>query len=66
MLYVGDRFDNGSALGPGESYRTQTGSLTIPRSYSGTTYLIVQINANSAVNEFPHGDNDTYEVSLNR
>ena len=40
--YLIGALDNGSALGPGESYRTQTAPFVIPKDYRGQAYLIVR------------------------
>jgi hypothetical protein len=53
-------FDNPLALGTGESYQTQTGALKLPERLSGPAYLIVQTNANGAVEEFPGAYDNTF------
>jgi hypothetical protein len=53
------QFGNGSALPPGQVYQTHTPTLAVPGRLGGQAYLIVAANANGAVDEFPHGDNNT-------
>ena len=48
----------GSALTPGMSYSTDAGSFVVPLRYAGNAYIIVQTNSNTAVDEYPHGNND--------
>ena len=48
----------GSALTPGDSYSTDATSFVVPIRFAGTVYIIVQTNADGAVDEYPHGDND--------
>ncbi|MAE65735.1 MAG: hypothetical protein CMJ18_15810, partial [Phycisphaeraceae bacterium] len=57
-------FTNGAALGPGEQYRTQTGSVTIPRRFRGQVFLIVRTDNASQVDEFPNDENNTLAVPL--
>ncbi|HEX4609016.1 MAG TPA: putative Ig domain-containing protein, partial [Urbifossiella sp.] len=52
-------FGNQSALQPGEKYQTQATGLPVPKRLSGPAYLIVVANATGAVDETPHGDNNT-------
>jgi hypothetical protein len=49
---------NQSALGPGDSYRTSTKTVTVPWRFRGTVYVIVQTDADSQVDEFPKDDNN--------
>ena len=42
-------YANGSALGPGQEYQTQTGLVNIPIRYGGTVYLIVVADSNNGV-----------------
>jgi len=56
--------ENGAALGPDESYLSQTGSLVIPRRFGGDVFLLVQTDASARVDEFPNDDNNTVAVPL--
>jgi hypothetical protein len=56
--------DNGSALGPRESYATQTGSLVIPPRFGGDVFLIVKADNGNAVFEGPNEDNNTAVAPL--
>jgi hypothetical protein len=53
-------FENQAALLPGEKYQTITTNMPVSRRLGGPAYLIVVTNANGAVNEFPHGDNNLF------
>ena len=55
---------NQSALQPGHSYLTSLSSIPLAKSLSGPYYLIVQTNANGAVDEYPNGNNDTLAVPI--
>jgi hypothetical protein len=55
---------NGSALGPGDSYHSPLKGLVIPRSFSGAGYVVVVVNADRAVNEFPKTTSDFRAVPL--
>ncbi|MAE63746.1 MAG: hypothetical protein CMJ18_05695, partial [Phycisphaeraceae bacterium] len=57
-------FDNGAALGPGEQYRTETGTFEIPRRFRGPVFLIVQTDSGSRVDEHPQEDNNTFAVEI--
>ncbi len=52
------QFGNQSALMAGEKYLTHTSDLVIPKRLSGPAFLIVDTNANGAVNEYPNGNNN--------
>ena len=60
-------FANPSALQPGEKYEISTGDLLVPKRLSGPAYLIVDTNANGAVDEYPNGGNNTFvqPISIN-
>ena len=55
---------NQSALQPGESYESTVSSIPIPKAESGEYYLIVETNANDAVDEYPNGNNNTLAVPI--
>src|SRR5262249_12612893 len=57
-------FPNQSALGPGDPYQTHASDLLIPKRFGGPGYLIVKTNSGGTVNEFPHGDNNTYVTPI--
>jgi hypothetical protein len=52
------QFGNQSALMAGEKYLTHTSDLVIPKRLSGPAFLIVDTNANGAVNEYPNSNNN--------
>src|SRR5262249_44247620 len=52
-------FGNQSALMPGEKYQTHAAGLPVPKRLGGPAYLIVYADANGAVDETPHADNNT-------
>ncbi|MHC4994061.1 MAG: CARDB domain-containing protein, partial [Planctomycetota bacterium] len=56
--------DNGSALQPGEQYRSRTDSLLIPRRFRGPVFLIVRTDNNNRVDEFPNDNNNTLAVEI--
>ena len=57
-------FGNQSALLPGEKYQTTTTDMNVPGRLGGPAYLIIDANSNGAVDEFPHGDNNTFVKSI--
>ncbi len=57
-------FGNQSALLPGEKYQTTTTDMIVPDRLGGPAYLIVDTNSNGAIDEFPHGDNNTFVKSI--
>ncbi len=57
-LLIGS-FDNGAALGSGESYRTITGSIEVPKRFGGTVYVLVSSDHNQRMDEWPHETNNT-------
>ena len=54
-----DTVDNGSALKPGESYKSFAESIVIPKRFRGDAYLIVQADNKNQVNELPQENNNT-------
>jgi hypothetical protein len=54
-----DTIDNGSALKPGESYKSLSKSLVIPQRFRGNAYLIVEADASKQVDELPQEHNNT-------
>ena len=53
-------FDNLSALQPGEKYQISTGAMLVPKRLGGPAYLIVDTDANNALDELPNTDNNTF------
>ncbi|MFM2004219.1 MAG: hypothetical protein RI963_3645, partial [Planctomycetota bacterium] len=51
-------------LEPGEQYRTITQSAVVPLRFRGTVYLIVQTDANGAMEEWPNEANNTFYREL--
>jgi hypothetical protein len=49
---------NGSALDPGQSYRTEAGSFIVPLRFRGTVYIIVETNVGRTMDEWPNADNN--------
>ncbi|HEY7119523.1 MAG TPA: CARDB domain-containing protein, partial [Tepidisphaeraceae bacterium] len=58
-------FDSGSALDPGETYRTLTPGLVIPKRYRGNVFILVQADANNSIDEFPNDNNNLLAKPLN-
>ena len=52
-------------LEPGESYRTLTGSLTIPKWMGGNVYVIVRTDSAGQINEYPMEGNNTVAATMN-
>ncbi len=52
--------DNPEALAVGQFYVKDTGDLAVPKRLGGAAYLIVVTNVNASVDEYPHGDNNTF------
>ncbi len=50
---------DGSSLDPQQQYVSTTPTFVIPDRYSGTVYLIVQADANGAVDEYPNTNSTT-------
>jgi subtilase family serine protease len=63
-LLIGS-LDNGAALDGGESYRTLTSGLLIPKRYRGAVFVIVQADGSNSVDEFPNDGNNIFAKSLN-
>ncbi len=57
-------FENGSALAPAASYRTQSTPFVIPKDYRGDLFLVIVADANGQVNEFPNDGNNQYAVPI--
>ena len=55
---------NQSALQPGQSYLSTLSSIPIGKDKSGPYYLVVETNANNAVDEFPNGKDNTRAVPI--
>src|SRR6185437_3427941 len=55
---------NVSALATGQSYVAQSPSFNVPLRYSGTVYVIVQANANGAIDEWPNGVGSSNGVTI--
>jgi len=51
-------FDNGAALGPGESYRTTTDAVQVPLYYRGDVFLLVETDFRGQVDEYPNEHNN--------
>jgi len=58
------RLDNGAALNPGESYRTELSNINIPRYFRGPVFLIVKTDSSNIVNEYPSDDNNTLAFEI--
>ncbi|MFM6739119.1 MAG: CARDB domain-containing protein, partial [Microcystis panniformis] len=56
-VLIGD-LDNGSALDPGESYRSKTQPLVVPKYFRGDVYLLVETDVANQVDEFPQDNNN--------
>ncbi|MCU0870895.1 MAG: putative Ig domain-containing protein, partial [Pirellulaceae bacterium] len=53
------KLPNQSALAPGESYQSSTPSLVVPKRFRGDVYVLVAIDVDGQVEEWPHeGDNE--------
>jgi subtilase family serine protease len=50
--------DNGAALGPSESYRSQTSGLIIPERFAGDGFILVVADASGSVDEYPNEANN--------
>src|SRR5262249_7820894 len=61
-------YANQSALGPAgaphDSYHTTPHPLTIPLSFGGPAYLIVQANADRAEDTFPNDSDNTFALPI--
>lgn len=57
-------FVNGAALEPGESYRTETSTVVVPKRFRGTVYLIVSPDVNDVVDEWPNEANNLLAQEL--
>ncbi len=55
---------NQSALEPGQTYQTALSSIPIPKTKSGSYYLIVDTNSNGAQDEYPNNNNNTLAVPI--
>ena len=51
-ILIGE-LDNGSALDPGESYRSKTSPLVIPKYFRGDVYLLVKPMSQIKLMNFP-------------
>ncbi len=49
---------NQSALGPGDEYQATTVPVTVPDRYAGQVYVIVDIDANHVIDQWPNGTHD--------
>ncbi len=56
-ILVGE-YRNQSALGPGQSYRTNTASVVVPKRYRGEIYILVAADAKGDVEEWPEERNN--------
>ncbi len=65
-LLIGS-FDNGAVLASGESYRTISESIEVPKRFGGTVYVLVSSDHNQRMDEWPHETNNTLvrEVFVN-
>jgi hypothetical protein len=52
--------DNAGALGPGESYSSETAPLDIPIRFRGDAYLIVVADGSFKLDEYPNDANNAY------
>ncbi len=56
------KLPNQSALAPGESYQSSTPSLVVPKRFRGDVYVLVAIDVDGQVEEWPHeGDNEALQ-----
>ena len=57
-----EQLPNQSALAPGDEYQASTVPVTVPDRYAGQVYVIVSIDANQVVDQWPNGqDNLEYQ-----
>ena len=56
--------DNQSALQPGQEYQSTLADVPIAKDKSGPYYLIVETNADKAVDEYPNGTDNTLAVPI--
>ncbi len=49
---------NQSALDPGDEYQATTVPVTVPDRYAGQVYVIVDVDANHVVDQWPNGTHD--------
>src|SRR5262249_15302455 len=59
-----DTLDNEAAHAPGETYQSQQVSFSIPKRFAGSAFLLVETDADAAVNEFPNDDNNVFALPV--
>ena len=55
---------NQSALAPGDEYQATTVAVTVPDRYAGGAYVIVDIDANHVVDQWPNGEDNLEYQSI--